>query len=529
MANEKINVVYSANVSNLINNLNKVDNKVKSTSNSMKSADNSISKFGKSANFSKIGSGLANLGKIALSAGVAIGTAMSAIAVASVNASSDFDENVSRMDAVFGDMADSYIEKSKNIVNQTGLSANAYLDTIGLLGQMANSMGLPQEEALKMADSLAVLSADMSSFFNKDVEQAKTALKGIFTGETEALKEFGIVMTETNLEDFASRTGKVYDSMSQAEKVQLRYNYVMEQTKNVQGDYARTADGYANSMRTLQSNIDNLMISLGESMKNSATGALQQINGLFFVMTNEPTKVQQSLQQLQQQLSQTTDPAQVENLTNKINVLQNSINMKPKLDEIKNSFMEIWNTLTQGFSQMFQGIDIFGLLEQNLNFLKDAFAQIMPVLAPIVNTFLRLSQELLPKLWNLFNQIISAIRPLIDIILPPLTALLSGVAGVVGWLIDLLSQLFSWIGKITGGFRDFLGGIGNFLGFSAGDYSFSANKNLILSNGGFSVQQQPNRNISNVYNYNMYTNSKLSLDEIARQKHAITFHGGVYQ
>ena len=103
-----------------------------------------------------------------------------------------------------------------------------------------------------------------------------TALNGVFTGETESLKQLGIVMTETNLEEFAAKTGQVYSEMSQAEKVQLRYNYVMAMSKNAIGDYARTSDGTANSIRTFQASVENLAITLGQNLLPIVTPIIQK-------------------------------------------------------------------------------------------------------------------------------------------------------------------------------------------------------------------------------------------------------------
>ena len=115
----------------------------------------------------------------------------------------------------------------------------------------------------------------MASFKNVGIDQAMTALNGVFTGETESLKQLGIVMTETNLQEFADGLGLVYSEMSQAEKVQLRYNYVLEMSKNAQGDYARTADGTANSVRTFQGTLDNLAIVLGRVLLPILTPIVQ--------------------------------------------------------------------------------------------------------------------------------------------------------------------------------------------------------------------------------------------------------------
>lgn len=183
-----------------------------------------------------------------------------------IEAASDFDENLNKVNVAFGNSSEAVTAWADNATKQFGLSKNQALEATSLFGDMGTAMGLTQSDAASMSTSLAGLAGDLASFKNIDIEQAMTALSGVFTGETESLKQLGVVMTEVNLEEFAARTGKVYSEMGQAEKVQLRYNYVLEMTKNAQGDYARTSDGTANSLRTFQGSVDNLSVALGQNL-----------------------------------------------------------------------------------------------------------------------------------------------------------------------------------------------------------------------------------------------------------------------
>lgn len=190
---------------------------------------------------------------------------------------SDYEENMNKVDVAFGSSADSVKEWAKTATAQFGLSRNAALEMTSQFGDMGTSMGLTTEDAATMATSLAGLAGDLSSFKNIGVDEAMTALNGVFTGETESLKRLGVVMTETNLKQFAEDTGLVYSEMTQAEKVQLRYNYVMQQTANAQGDYARTSEGTANSLRTFQATLENLATTMGEYVLPVITPIIQKI------------------------------------------------------------------------------------------------------------------------------------------------------------------------------------------------------------------------------------------------------------
>ena len=120
-----------------------------------------------------------------------------------------------------------------------------------LFGDMATSMGYSQDAAAQMSMALVNLAADLASFKNIGIDQASTALKSIFTGETESLKELGVVMTQANLEAYALAEGytTAYTAMDQAQQVAVRYQYVLANTQNAQGDFARTSDSTANQLR----------------------------------------------------------------------------------------------------------------------------------------------------------------------------------------------------------------------------------------------------------------------------------------
>lgn len=244
----------------------------------IQSAEKTASSFEKrmesiSSKAKSIGDKLSGIGT-ALTVGVT--TPLAVAGKSMVDAASDFDENLNKISVAFGDSADDVKAWADTATESFGLSMNQALEATSLFGDMATSMGISQSEAASMSTSLAGLAGDMASFKNIGIDEAMTALNGVFTGETESLKQLGIVMTEVNLQEFADGLGLVYDDMTQAEKVQLRYNYVMAMSKNAIGDYARTSDGTANSMRTFQASVENLAIALGQNLLPIVTPIIQK-------------------------------------------------------------------------------------------------------------------------------------------------------------------------------------------------------------------------------------------------------------
>lgn len=195
-----------------------------------------------------------------------------------VKQASDFDENINKVDVAFGKNSKEVKNWAKTATASFGLSQNSALEMTAQFGDMGTSMGLSRKEAANMSMSLAGLAGDLASFKNIGVDQAMTALNGVFTGETESLKTLGIVMTQTNLDAFALEQGlgKTTKEMSESEKVALRYAYIMDKTKNAQGDYANTSDGTANSIRTLQESIKNLGIVIGQNLLPIITPIIQK-------------------------------------------------------------------------------------------------------------------------------------------------------------------------------------------------------------------------------------------------------------
>lgn len=198
-----------------------------------------------------------------------------------VKAASDLNETLNKVDVAFKDQSDEVKKWAKTSIESMGLAQQSALDATALFGDMSTAMGLSTKEAATMSMGLTQLGADMASFKNISFERAQVALAGVYTGETEALKGLGIVMTEANLEAFAQSKGikKNIKDMTQAEKVQLRYAYVMKVTKNAQGDFTRTAGGTANQIRITQERFKELSANVGNMLLPIANRLLKVIQG----------------------------------------------------------------------------------------------------------------------------------------------------------------------------------------------------------------------------------------------------------
>jgi len=204
-----------------------------------------------------------------------------AAGAAAVKFASDYNESLNKVDVAFGTSANSVKDFAKTSLESFGIAEGTALDMAATFGDMATALGLPVDKAGAMSKSLVGLAGDLASFKNISIDIANTALSGIFTGETESLKKLGIVMTEANLGAFALSQGinKQVKDMSQAEKVGLRYNYILSVTKNAQGDFARTGGGAANQMRIFQESLKQVGQQLGAVILPAFTKMISYVNG----------------------------------------------------------------------------------------------------------------------------------------------------------------------------------------------------------------------------------------------------------
>lgn len=202
--------------------------------------------------------------------------------IAAIKYASDLQETQQKIDVVFGESAEVVKDWASTAVEQMGLAKETAMSAASTYGNMADGMGLASDTGLEMAMSLTQLSADLASFNNTSQETARIALNSVFTGETETLKQYGIVMTQTNLQQYAMSQGitKNIQSMTQAEQVQLRYNYVLASTTNAQGDFARTSDSVANQTRMAKEQFKEAAAMLGENLLPAASKVLSGVNGL---------------------------------------------------------------------------------------------------------------------------------------------------------------------------------------------------------------------------------------------------------
>ena len=193
---------------------------------------------------------------------------------------SDLEEVQNVVDVTFPGMSKRVDAFAQKAITSFGLSETMAKRFTGTFGAMAKAFGFNEQAAYEMSTTLTGLAGDVASFYNISQDEAYTKLKSVFTGETESLKDLGVVMTQAALDQYALANGfgKTTAKMSEAEKVALRYQFVQDKLATSAGDFARTSDSWANQVRVLQLQFDSLRATIGQGLINVLTPVIKVIN-----------------------------------------------------------------------------------------------------------------------------------------------------------------------------------------------------------------------------------------------------------
>lgn len=217
----------------------------------------------------------------------------------SIGLASDLVETQNVVDVTFEDSASTINKWAQEALNAYGITETKAKQYSSTLGAMLKSMGIADDQVLQMSMDMAGLAADMASFYNLDHDAAFEKIRSGISGENEPLKALGINMSVANLNAFALEKGmnKAFDKMSQAEQATLRYQYLLEATKDAQGDFARTGDSFSNEMRKLQTNLDRIKTEFGKGLLGVVTPAISLLNNVLSDKSYQHTTAEKIMQE----------------------------------------------------------------------------------------------------------------------------------------------------------------------------------------------------------------------------------------
>lgn len=212
----------------------------------------------------------------------------------SIDAASDLNETVSKSHVIFGDAADDLEKIAATADKSMGLSKRAYLDGASGLKGLLDNLGLASDQSVDWSKKMTALGSDLGSFFNKAPADAIAAIGSALRGESEPIRQFNVNINEAAIKTKAFEMG-LYDGTGAIDtnaKAQATLALIMDQTTAAQGDFARTADGAANSSRIAAAQAENGAASFGQVLLPVYTRVVQVLGFLAEGFGSLPSAVQ---------------------------------------------------------------------------------------------------------------------------------------------------------------------------------------------------------------------------------------------
>lgn len=221
--------------------------------NTVRRATNSTSAWGTVVNGLKFGTMIYGLSRLASMIGTAI------------TKSNEYQENLNLFTVAMGEYAQEAFDYGQAVSEVLGIDLSDWIRNQGVFNTLLTGFGDTAERAALMSKNLTQLGYDLSSFFNISVEDAMQKLQSGISGELEPLRRLGYDLSQARLEATALSLGidKSVQSMTQAEKAELRYYAIMTQVTTAQGDLARTLEAPANQLRVLSAQFNMAARSIG--------------------------------------------------------------------------------------------------------------------------------------------------------------------------------------------------------------------------------------------------------------------------
>lgn len=219
---------------------------------------------------------------------------IAAAGAASFKMGADFEQAMGKMEVVFEENSKAIERWAENSLEDFGLARNTAIQMVGDFGALFKGMGISLHHTEEWSKTLVERTMDLANFYDTTIDETIRALETIVTGQTEPLRRFGINMTQATLQEYAYSKGirKRIQDMTEAEKVQLRYNFVIEKTNIAVGTTARESDTATGQLNKLKESLKELALSFSEHILPVIIPVIDFINKLIegFAGLSEGTK-----------------------------------------------------------------------------------------------------------------------------------------------------------------------------------------------------------------------------------------------
>jgi hypothetical protein len=233
----------------------------------------------------KTGKGMDNLGKKQKGLGASLGrlkagyialagvlTGVVAVGIKSaLKLASDFEEANNKFGVTFRGVSKEANAMRKELVDTYGLSTKAATELLGNTGDIISGFGIVGKEAVDLSGNVNKLAADLSSFANIPITEASEKLTKALVGEREGLKSLGIAILETDVKQKLAEKGqeKLTGTALKAARAQATYELAVEASQNALGDAVRTQDSYANQLRRMEAQFDDILLIVSQELFNA--------------------------------------------------------------------------------------------------------------------------------------------------------------------------------------------------------------------------------------------------------------------
>jgi hypothetical protein len=272
MAGRSMQIVYTANAAGVLatqNQINaghaKMQGSVNKTGTAFKSAFGSVIPLGAAA----------------------AGVAVVALATTVIKSAADQVEAVNKTKVIFGESAESVLAFSDTAASAFGIAKAEALNAAGGFGAMLDSAGLAEKAAASMSVRMVKLAGDMASFNNEDPSAMLERLRSGLAGEAEPLRRFGVFLSEAAVkaEAYSSGIAAVGSELTEAQKVQARYNIILRQTTKQQGDFGRTlGESLPNQLRVMRAELIDMAADIGQELLPALIELVQALRDILPVL-----------------------------------------------------------------------------------------------------------------------------------------------------------------------------------------------------------------------------------------------------
>ena len=210
-----------------------------------------------------------------------------------VEKSAEYSENLNLFTVAMGKYADEAYDYAEAVQAALGIDMSEWMRNQGIFMQIATGFGVIEDKAYTMSQGLTQIAYDIASFYNISTEEAMQKVQSGISGELEPLRRLGYALDAATLQQVAYDNGikQNINTMTQAQKSQLRYVAIMEQSTNAMGDMARTIMSPANALRVVNMQLEQLQRAMGNAILPLLMEILPYAQAAVMVLTDAINKL----------------------------------------------------------------------------------------------------------------------------------------------------------------------------------------------------------------------------------------------